>query len=102
MADLPDNVKLFPGVAELQLAAEPEPEKPKGPTPIKILFKTALALEARDLVVIGTLPEGEMFVASQSEDQLRVTGLLAKAVTWMTLPEDPEYEYEDEDDLPTG
>lgn len=104
MVDLPENVKLFPGVAQLQLAqAEEEKEaKPKGPTPAKLLFRTALALEARDLVVIGIMPDGELYVGSQSEDALHVTGLLAKAVTWMTLPEELEYEVEDYEDDPTG
>lgn len=102
MADLPENVKLFPGVAHLPAAAAADPEKPKGPTPAKLLLKTALALEARDLVVIGILPDGELYIGSQSEDALHVTGLLSKAVTWMTLPEEPEYEVEDdyEDDDP--
>lgn len=99
MADLPENVTLFPGVAEI-----PKPpsasDLPKG-TPVKLLFKTALKLDVADLVVIGKLPDGSLYVGSQSEDLLHVIGLIASAQTWMTLPEDPEYEYY-EDDGPTG
>lgn len=99
MADLPENVKLFPGVDAIHTGPAEAEAKPPGPTPAKMLFKTALALEARDLVVIGILPDGELYIGSQSEDALHVTGLLAKAVTWMTLPEDPEYEVEEYDDV---
>lgn len=99
MADLPENVKFFPGVTEL-----PKPPSASGvplPTSVKALFKTALKLEATDMVVIGKLPDGSLYIGSQSDDLLHVTGLLASAVTWMTLPEDPEYEYWDEEG-PTG
>lgn len=92
---IPENVALFPGVETLPL---PPGNLPKS-TKVKVLFKTALALDVTDLVVIGRLPDGELYVGSQSDDLLHVTGMLAKAVTWMTLPEDPEYEYYDE---PTG
>lgn len=96
---IPENVKLFPGVDGLP--PPPNAENLPKQTSVKALFKTALALEVHDLVVIGRLPDGELYVGSQSEDLYHVTGLLAKAVTWMTLPEDPEYEYY-EDDFPTG
>ena len=98
MTDLPENVKLFPGVTEI-----PKPPSESGvpqPTAVKLLFKTARQLDVRDLVVIGKLPDGALYVGSQSDDLLHVTGLLASALTWMTLPEDPEYEYYDEE--PTG
>lgn len=99
MADLPANVKLFPGVVNLPTPPDAAPKTPN-PTSVKALFKTALKLEVRDIVVIGKLPDGELYIGSQSDDMLRVTGLLANALTWMTLPEDPEYEYYD--DEPTG
>jgi hypothetical protein len=100
VADLPENVKLFPGVTEI-----PKPPAESGAIPhrtsVKALYKTALKLDVRDLVVIGKLPDGELYIGSQSDDLLHVTGLLASAVTWMTLPEDPEYEYWDGEE-PTG
>lgn len=99
MGDLPEKVVLFPGVTEIHIP-KPEGGVPQG-TKVKALFKTALALGVHDLVVIGRLPDGEMYIGSQSEDLHHVTGLLARAVTWMTLPEDPEYEYY-EGDEPTG
>lgn len=98
MTDLPENVRLFPGVEALP---ERAPDGLPKQTKVKALFKTALVLNVTDLVVIGRLPDGELYVGSQSDDLLHVTGLLAKAVTWMTLPEDPEYEYY-EDEPPTG
>lgn len=101
MSDIPENVRLFPGVSAIPTPPAPSGADalPKG-TKVKALFKTALALNVSDLVVIGRLPDGELYIGSQSEDQLHVTGLLARAVTWMTLPDDPEYE--DWDEEPTG
>lgn len=98
MADLPEKVVLFPGVTELPRPKDAAdlPQRTK----VKALFKTALALGVHDLVVIGRLPEGDMYIASQSEDQFHVTGMLSKAATWMGLPDDPEYE--DWDEEPTG
>lgn len=99
MADLPENVKLFPGVMELPKA--PSASGDLHVTSVKALFRTARKLDVTDMVVLGKLPDGSLYIGSQSDDLLHVTGLLASAVTWMTLPEDPEYEYWDEEG-PTG
>jgi hypothetical protein len=98
--DLPENVRLFPGVTEIP-ALRDQSAPPSGPTSVKALFKTALKLKVGDMVVIGKLPDGSLYIGSQSDDLMHVTGLLSSAVTWMTLPEDPDYEYWDEEG-PTG
>lgn len=100
MADRPENVVFFPGVTEIPAAPGPSgTAAPARELPRRVVLKTVLKADVRDLVVVGRLQDGELFVASQSDDQYHVTGLLAAATTWLGLPDADDEEYYDE---PTG
>lgn len=103
MTEAPDNIAMFPGVRRERLADMAPATEPEPPTPItlnsEMVLRAAIEMGLTDVVLVGLLSDGSIYVAHETADQDAAAGKLLRAANHLAAVDylDGDEEYEDED-----
>ena len=79
---------MFPGVRRESLPTNPEaPETPEPELTSKSVLQAAIEYDVDDVVVVGWLPDGSLYVASECDDLDAVAGKLLRAANYFASVE---------------
>lgn len=81
------EVVMFPGVRREILEATPPTQPTIEPAPeltSEMVLRAAIDNQIEDVVVVGLLPDGSIYVSAWSDDDDAVAGKLLRAANYMT------------------